>query len=212
MHRIDEEKTAARAAEMLLLTVLRPTELCRSEWIEVDWNENLLIVPRKRMKVKKNRHGMPHTIPLPSRGMEILHEMRELHPGDFIFQGSRQGRSAEIKENFAAANPDAKGWPMERSSLHYLVRKLGYDRDPHALRSTFSDWAYAQRRFRVFAIEYSLDHTVHGRMPDYRTTVAGRYHRDTHLDEHRELLQLHIEIFRRVRGCVPRRLPASTPA
>jgi integrase len=186
---IDPSLIVARASEMVILTALRTHEVRLMRWTEIDWEQKILTIPRARMKVKKGKSGA-FTLPLTKRMIEIFTEMQAISEGrDYIFPG--EWMSEKTRERFAESNRDfSAGFPLGQNVLlDFLQREFGYTKTMHGFRSSFSDWAYDQKRFSVFAIEYSQDHVVHGRITGFGTKVAERYHRDRYLEERRELLE-----------------------
>lgn len=127
------EANAARALEMVMLTASRPNEVVGDkrlgklgmEWSEIDLDAKLWTVPASKMK-----SGKEHRVPLCDRAVAILESLPQDHPA--VFHAKREIPS----DNF----------------LRALVKRMGYDLDPHGLRSTFKDWA---REFTTYADEVS---------------------------------------------------------
>ena len=147
--------------------------------VEKLWNSGV------RMKVKK-RDG-DHIIPLSTRALEIIREVSAIRNGnsDYLFPGSTQGHPKDRKlVTVRPKDPDAAGRPMGRTSLRDFLRyDFGRDDiDVHGFRKSFSNWAYAVRRFRDIAIELSLDHA-------YGTRISRVYRDEQLVEERRELLQ-----------------------
>ena len=109
------------ALEFLVLTAARSGEVRGAHWEEIDfhgadgatgataatWN-----VPAERMKAKK-----PHSVPLPTRALEILREAEPLSDGSgLVFPGTKQGKA------------------LSDMTLSKLVKELGFDADVHGLQ------------------------------------------------------------------------------
>jgi hypothetical protein len=139
--------------------------------------------------MKRKKKGGDFVLPLTNRMIEIFTEMQAISQGqDYIFPG--EWKATKTLARIGKNRTDPAGFPLGINACRDLFHlTLGYNADIHGFRTAFSNWSYAQNRFSVFAIEYSLDHIVHGRIPDYGPAVAGVYHRDTYLDERRELLE-----------------------
>ncbi len=181
----DYRKLRAYALEFLILTgPPRSAEILAIEWQDIDLKRKILVIPRSRMKVKA---GEDHIIPLTSRVMEIIGELR-LHArqGDFLFPGSTRGRRPPDRELLTIRPRPAGvvGLPLSRTALISFLRKdIGRnDFDVHGLRKSFTNWAYASGRFRDIAIELSLDHA-------YGNKIHRTYRDDPLVEERRDLLQ-----------------------
>lgn len=61
-----------RAIKLSMLTFLRPGELRKGRWEEIDWENKQWMVPKERMKMKR-----PHIVPLSDQAIEILKEQQE---------------------------------------------------------------------------------------------------------------------------------------
>ena len=182
----DTSLAIVRAIEMVIHSALRTKEVRLMQWKEIDSRRQVLIIPRARMKIKK---GGDFDLPLTQRMIEIFAEMKAISEGgDYIFPG--EWRANKTLTRTGKDKTDPAGFPLGSTAMiELLQRTLEYDVTMHGFRSTFSDWAYDQKRFSVFAIEYSLDHIVHGKISDFGSAIAGRYHRDRYLEERRELLE-----------------------
>ncbi len=66
---------AARALEFTILTAARTEETIGATWSEVDLRKRLWVVPKERMKARKE-----HRVPLSLRACEILRELEPLAP------------------------------------------------------------------------------------------------------------------------------------
>ena len=65
------------AMRMLPLVALRPGEVCRSVWDEVDLNKRLWLIPVDRMKMRR-----AHLVPLSYQTMAILNEAQKFSRGN----------------------------------------------------------------------------------------------------------------------------------
>jgi integrase len=135
------------------------------------------------MKVKKRDDD--YIIPLSTRALEIIQEIKTIRRGDYLFPGLMKRPSGRnILKDVRPTDPNAEGRPMCLSALdHFLRKNFGRtDIDPHGFRRTFSNWAHASGRFRDIAIELSLDHA-------YGTQISRVYRDEQLVEERRELLQ-----------------------
>jgi integrase len=173
------------ALEALILTALRSSELLSIRWKWIDWDRQILTIPRECMKVKRQRQNRPHIVPLSDRVIEIFHHMKQFETGDYVFPGSPQGRSMEDRLAFAKQNPGVKGWPLQVNSLGGLMLDMGYRgiAVDHGFRSTFENWALDNGwDDRVILVELCLDHA-------FGNKVHRAYRETTIIEKRRELMQ-----------------------
>ena len=131
-----QEGIAAKALEFTILTAARTNETIGATWDEFDMVGRYWTVPAGRMKGKR-----AHRVPLSSRAIEIVEEMRKLDAGDHVFPGGRR----EGLSNMAM--------------LKTLERMKRDDLTVHGFRSTFRDWAGEQTHFAREVIEMALAHS-----------------------------------------------------
>jgi len=128
--------TTARALEFCILTATRTNEVVGARWDEIDLDEKLWTIPAKRMK-----GGREHKVPLSSRVLEILHEMKK-HAGDYVFPGRY------------------KDEPLSNMALLMLLRRMHDGVTTHGFRSTFRDWCAESTNFPNHVAEMALAHKV----------------------------------------------------
>src|SRR6516164_3527851 len=81
----DENKTAARAIKLLLLTGARRNEITQARWEYVDWQRKTLLVPC-------SKSGRPRLIQLNSAALELLRSLPREPENAFIFPSPVTGR------------------------------------------------------------------------------------------------------------------------
>ena len=124
----------------------RTGEVIGAVWDEIDAAQKLWTIPPRRMKAEKE-----HRVPLSTRAIEILGEMRSVGSIDggkdgaprFVFPGSKRGQ------------------PLSNMALLMLLRRM--DRaglTAHGFRSTFRDWAAERTSFPSEVAEMALAHTI----------------------------------------------------
>jgi integrase len=151
------------ALRLAPLVFLRPGELRKGEWSEIDLDKAEWRIPAERMKMKEQ-----HLVPLSTQALAIL---RELHPltgsGKYIFPGRG---SAAI--------------PMSENTLNAALRYLGFDKTEmtsHGFRSMAST-LLNELGWPHDAIERQL---AHGE----RDTVRAAYNFAQYLPERRKMMQ-----------------------
>src|SRR3984893_5541629 len=76
----NQEGTAARSLEFLILTASRTGEVIGARWDEIDLKEKIWAVPATRMKARRE-----HRVPLSAAAVAVLEEMMEVRESDFVF-------------------------------------------------------------------------------------------------------------------------------
>ncbi|MEZ5585231.1 MAG: tyrosine-type recombinase/integrase [Candidatus Competibacteraceae bacterium] len=151
------------ALRLAPLVFVRPGELRRAEWTEIDLDNGEWRVPASKMKARD-----PHTVPLSSQALAIL---RELYPvtgdGRYLFPSVR-----------------SLSRPMSENTVNGALRRLGYDKDEmtgHGFRSMASTILHEQG-WPTDVIERQMAHAE-------RNNVKAAYNFAQHLPERRRMMQ-----------------------
>lgn len=151
------------ALRLAPLVFVRPGELRKAEWSEIDLDGSTWIIPAERMKMREK-----HVVPLSEQAVAIL---RELHPltgdGRYVFPGAR-----------------TNGRPMSENTINAALRRLGYDKDTmtgHGFRHMASTLLNEQGWNRD-AIERQMAHAE-------RNQVRAVYNYAEYLPERRKMMQ-----------------------
>ena len=89
---------AARALEFLILCASRTGEVRFAKWSEIDWHNRLWIIPKARMKMRRNGWCPDHVVPLCDTAMAVLKALKgggESDPNGYIFAG----RTGPVADN-----------------------------------------------------------------------------------------------------------------
>ena len=96
---------------------LRPGELRKAEWVEIDTHAALWSLPGEKMKMRR-----PHRVPLSRQVLTLLEELRALTGhGRYLFPSSRSPRH-----------------PMSENTVNGALRRLGFkqaEMTAHGLRA-----------------------------------------------------------------------------
>jgi integrase len=146
------------------LLFVRPGELRRAEWEEIDLDAALWSIPAEKMKTKE-----PHIVPLPRQAVEIFTELQELTGASrYVFPSVR---------SFAR--------PISDNTVNAALRNLGYDRQTmtgHGFRAMARTILDEVLHVNPYVIEAQLAHKV----PD---PLGRAYNRTTHLSERQKMMQ-----------------------
>ncbi len=152
------------ALRLAPLVFVRPGELRKAEWSEIDLDNAEWTIPAERMKMRQ-----PHLVPLAAQAVEIL---RELHAitgrGRYVFPGAR-----------------TNGRPMSDNAVLAALRRMGIPKEEmtgHGFRAMARTVLDEVLGFRPDWIEHQLAHAV--RDPNGRA-----YNRTAHLSKRREMMQ-----------------------
>lgn len=112
--------TVRCALQIMPYLALRPGNIAKMEWSEIDFEKAILTIPAGKMKMKRD-----HLVPLVPQVVDILRELKKLTGrGQFCFSTSRTGNS-ELSEN----------------TLRMALFRLGYAKEeivPHGFRAMFT--------------------------------------------------------------------------
>lgn len=152
------------ALQLAPLIFIRPGELRKGEWSEVDFDSGHWNIPAERMKIKRD-----HVIPLSLQAIGILKELHALTGrGQYIFPGHR-----------SAARP------MSENAVNAGLRRLDYDKDTicgHGFRAMARTILDEVLHFNIDYIEHQLAHAV-------RDSNGRSYNRTSHIVERRKMMQ-----------------------
>jgi integrase len=153
-------KCAMKLAPMLFV---RPGELRRAEWSEIDLDKAEWRIPAAKMKGR-----VMHIVPLAKQAVRILAELKPLTDrGPWLFPGVR-----------------TNGEPMSENTVNAALRRLGYDRTTltaHGFRGMASTMLHEQG-WASDVIERQLSHAE-------RNSVKAAYNHAEHLPARRNMMQ-----------------------
>jgi integrase len=152
------------ALRLAPLVFVRPGELRKAEWSEIDLDRAEWNIPAEKTKLRR-----PHLVPLSSQAVAILRELQPLTgKGRHVFPGR-----------------DPKK-PMSDAALNASLRRMGYNTQTevtvHGLRATARTLLHEQLHLDPNLIEHQLAH----RVPD---TLGMAYNRTRFLKERRQMMQ-----------------------
>lgn len=151
------------ALRLAPLVFVRPGELRKAEWSEIDWERQEWRIPAARMKMRQM-----HVVPLSTQAMGWLQELNALTKhGRYVFPGIRD-----------------RTRPMSENTVNAALRRLGYEKTEmtgHGFRAMASTLLNEQRWHRD-AIERQL---AHGE----RNAVRAAYDHAEHMPQRREMMQ-----------------------
>jgi integrase len=143
---------------------LRPGELRKATWGEIDFAEKVWRVPAERMKMRQ-----PHIVPLSRQSLYLLQQLRAIG-----------NKSAFL---FPALHTSLR--PICENTLNTALRRMGYGADEmtsHGFRAIASTLLNESGLWHPDAIERALAHGEKDR-------VRAAYHRGTHWAERVRMAQ-----------------------
>lgn len=147
------------ALRLLPMLLVRPGELRKASWSEIDFTNATWSIPARRMKM---RHD--HIVPLPNQAIALLQALRQETTGDSFVFGSER--------------------PLSPNALGRALHSLGYAgvQTPHGFRATARTIIDEILGERPELIEHQLAHAV-------KDATGRAYNRTTHLAARRAMLQ-----------------------
>lgn len=130
------------AAKLLMLTMVRKSELRLSKWVEFDLKEGRWDIPADRMKMR-----LPHRVWLSRQAMELLQLLQKITGhGEYLFP-----------TRFAGAGD----LPISGTTLNHLFKRLDFgvpEFSPHGTRGTAAT-LLREHGFAKDVVELLLAHT-----------------------------------------------------
>jgi integrase len=156
------------------LVFVRPGELRRAEWSEIDLEAAVWRIPAAKMKGR-----VEHAVPLSKQALDVL-ALAKVVSGHtrFVFPSIRTNKS-----------------PMSENTVNAALRRLGFNGDEmtaHGFRAMASTLLNESGKWSPDAIERALAHKD-------RDIVRAAYHRGAHWQERVEMAQWwadHLETLR----------------
>ena len=152
------------ALKLSPLLFVRPGELRKAEWVEIDLDAAEWRIPGSKMKMK-----IDHLVPLSTQAVAILRGMQAVTGhGRFVFPSLLTGER-----------------PMSENTVNTSLRRMGYAKEVHsahgfrAMARTIMDEVMGQR---VDLIEHQLAHAV-------KDANGRAYNRTAHLPARRVMMQ-----------------------
>lgn len=161
-------KSALRLAPLVFV---RPGELRKAQWNEIDFEKAEWRIPAERMKMREQ-----HIVPLSRQALEIL---RDLEP--------RTNRPLLARPNaprYVFPGERTRERPMSENAVLAALRRMGYAKDEmtgHGFRSMASTLLH-EMGWMHQAIERQLAHAE-------RNAVSAAYNFAEHLPERRKMMQ-----------------------
>lgn len=169
----------ACALKLAALVFVRPGELRRAEWAEIDLDAGQWRIPAEKMKMRK-----VHIVPLSAQAIAVLRELEPLTgKGKYVFPSIRSNRD-----------------PMSENTVNAALRSLGYTHEQmtgHGFRSTASTMLH-EMGWNSDVIERQLAHAE-------GNSVKAAYNHAEYLPERRKMMQAwadHLDVLREKRKVV----------
>jgi len=163
---LDKHKGSWQVGKALQLApymMLRPGELTKLTWKEVDFEARLIRVSEQTMKMK-----IPHLVPMSRQVYNTFEELSQIDTNsDYVFPSSRN-RNKSITTNSLLVALDALGVPKDKLVTH------GFR---HMASTRLNELG-----FRGEVIERQLSHTD-------RDKIRATYNHAEYLDERKEMMQ-----------------------
>lgn len=167
------------ALQLLPLTFVRPGELAKLEWSDIDFEKALWTVPahvKKQRAVLKKDPSRVHLVPLSKQAIVILRDIHQLSGnGRYVFTGLRTASGSQHERHMAA------------EALLGALRRMGYSKEDmtaHGFRGIASTRIreVGKGQFREEVIEAQLAHII-------KNKTQAAYDHAEYIDERRILMQ-----------------------
>lgn len=143
---------------------VRPGELRKAEWKEIDLTGAIWRIPADRMKM-----AQPHVVPLSTQSIDLFRRLRALsNHGEFVFPAFHTSKRC-----------------MSENTLNAALRRLGYagnEMTSHGFRAMASTLLNESGLWHPDAIERALAHRD-------QNQVRAAYHRGAHWSERVRMAQ-----------------------
>lgn len=170
----DGQAATLLALQLSPLVFVRPGELRRAEWAEIDLEAAVWRIPAAKMKGR-----VEHVVPLCRQAVEILEQAKMvLGHTHFVFPSIRSPKA-----------------PMSENTVNAALRRLGFTGDEmtaHGFRAMASTLLNESGKWSPDAIERALAHKD-------KDIVRAAYHRGAHWQERVDMAQWWADYLDRLR-------------
>ncbi len=130
---------ASLAAQLIILTATRTSEVIEAKWCEIDFATNLWVIPKDRMKGFRE-----HRVPLSKQAVAVLNQVKwDNKVSEYVFPNAKL-------EN-----------PISNMACLAVLKRMGRsDLTVHGFRSTFRDWAAESTAYPRDVCEMALAHAI----------------------------------------------------
>jgi len=159
------------ALRLAPLVFVRPGELRKAQWPEIDLDKGEWRIPAERMKMRE-----PHIVPLSRQAVDILRELEPLT--------NRPIPSRPNAPRYVFPSARTRERPMSENAILAALRRMGYTKEEmtgHGFRSMASTLLHEQG-WNHQVIERQLAHAE-------RNAVSAAYNFAEHLPERRKMMQ-----------------------
>jgi integrase len=158
-----KESLAARAVELLIYTVTRPTEALSAKWSELDLEARTWTIPKDKMK-----GNIEHVIPLSDQCADMLENLHQFEDSAFLFPSTKKDKH------------------LSSSAMLKLIKTIGEeiefpDITAHGFRASFKTWTSDTQNFDWQAVEFCLAHKI-------KDKAAAAYHRSNLLEKRKVIM------------------------
>jgi integrase len=162
IYRSNMRRAHKLALHLLVLCMVRKSELTEAKWDEFDLDAGAWTIPGERMKKDK-----PHLVPLSRQAVSMLEELKGLAGGSEWVLPSRN----TLKKPIAHSTLNAAVRTMDHDVRDFVIHDFRRTASTHLHEAGFnSDW-----------IEKALAHETKG--------IRGVYNKAQYVDQRREMLQ-----------------------
>lgn len=152
------------ALRLAPIVFVRPGELRKARWAEIDLEAAEWRIPAERMKIRQ-----PHIVPLSTQAVEVLRDLKPLTGHfEFVFPSARSPKR-----------------PMSDNAVLAAMRRLGIERETmcgHGFRAMARTILDEVLNYRVDLIEHQLAHAV-------KDANGRAYNRTAHLEARKQMMQ-----------------------
>jgi integrase len=169
------------AMRLAPLVFVRPGELRRATWTEINLEDALWRIPSDRVKTRS-----VHLVPLARQALEIL--------------GPLKAAAARAEKGYVFPAARTPKRPISDMTLTAALRRMGYGPDQmsaHGFRAMARTALDEQLRVRGELIELQLNHRTPG-------TLAATYNRALYLEDRRAMMQTWADYLDELRARSPR--------
>jgi len=161
--------TVCAALRLAPLVVVRPGELRKAKWTDIDLDGAEWRFVASKTKTGPKKQPKNHIVPLSNQALRVLRELRPLTgSGDYVFPGARSAKR-----------------PMSDNAVLAAMRRMEIPADVatgHGFRASFRTIGDEVLKFRVDLLEHQLAHEV--KDPNGRA-----YNRTAFLPERHQMMQ-----------------------